>query len=110
AVGYQITLPDLNVILKKLNGRLMPFGIFQLLFGLKRIRQYRIWAMGVIPNYQRKAIDTLFYREMYRVLRGRMPVKLEANWVLEDNMAMNNPILKLGFEHVKTYRVYEAEL
>jgi len=108
--GYQITLPDLNVILRKLNGRLFPFGIFRLLFGLRRIRQYRVWGMGVIPEFQRRAIDTLFYREMYRVLRSRAPVKLEENWVLEDNRAMHNPIMKLGFGHVKTYRVYEGEI
>jgi ribosomal protein S18 acetylase RimI-like enzyme len=109
-IGYQITLPDVNVILKNLNGRLFPFGFLKLMTGLKKIRQYRIWALGVLPEFHRRAIDTLLYQKMYEVLKERQPVYLEANYVLEDNMAMNNPILKLGMAHVKTYRVYEASL
>lgn len=109
-IGYQITLPDVNVILKNLNGRLFPFGFLKLMTGLKKIRQYRIWALGVLPEFHRRAIDILLYQKMYEVLKARQPVYLEANYVLEDNMAMNNPILKLGLNHVKTYRVYEASL
>jgi len=109
-IGYQITLPDVNVLLKGLNGRLLPFGFLKLLFGLKKIRQYRIWALGVLPEFHRRAIDILLYQKMYKMLKPKQPVYVEANYVLEDNMAMNNPILKLGLEHVKTYRVYEASV
>jgi len=109
-IGYLIVLPDINTILKGLNGRLLPFGIFRLLFGIKNVRSYRIWALGVIPQYLRKAIDTLFYRRLYEVLSPRNPDRLEANYVLEDNMIMNNPILKLGFREIKRYRVYEKRI
>ncbi|MFH1943961.1 MAG: N-acetyltransferase [bacterium] len=109
-IGYLIGLPDINIILRGLNGRLFPFGFLKLLFGLKKIRQYRIWALGVIPEYQRKAIDTLFYRRLYDVLSPKRPDRIEANYVLEDNMVMNNPILKMGFNEVKKYRVYEMDL
>ncbi len=109
-VGYLIGLPDVNTVIKGLNGRLLPFGIFKLLYGLKRIRQYRIWALGVKPEYQRKAFDILFYRKLYDVLSPKKPDRLEANYVLEDNMVMNNPILKLGFKEVKKYRVYEMSI
>ncbi len=50
------------------DGRLLPFGFLKFFSGLKKIRQYRVWALGVIPKYQRKAIDTLFYRKLYDVL------------------------------------------
>jgi len=109
-IGYLIALPDINVLIRSFQGRLFPFHIFQMLAGLKKIRSYRVWALGVIPEYRRKAIDTLFYRKLYEVLGPRKPLRVEANYVLEDNMAMNNPILKMGFRHVKTYRVYEKKL
>lgn len=109
-IGYQITLPDVNEILRRMNGRLFPLGFLKLLTGLKKIRQYRIWALGVLPEYHRRAIDVLLYQKMYEVLIRRQPVYIEANYVLEDNMAMNNPILKLGLHPVKRYRVYEAEI
>ncbi len=110
AVGYLIVLPDIHVLTKSMKGRLMPFGWVRLLRGLKHIRQYRIWALGVIPEYQRRAIDTLFYRKLHEVLMPKKPERVEINYVLEDNMAMNNPIHKMGLKHVKTYRVYEMDL
>ncbi|KPJ65444.1 hypothetical protein AMJ44_10160 [candidate division WOR-1 bacterium DG_54_3] len=110
AVGYLIALPDVNTILKDLHGRLFPFGFLRLLSGLKKIRQYRIWGMGVIPQYHRKAMDALFYRKLYEVLRKKNPTRVEANYVLEDNVMMNNPILRLGFKESKRYRVYEMAI
>ena len=109
-IGYMIAFPDLNVILKKLNGRLLPFGIFKLMIGIRHIHQYRIWGLGIIPSFLRKAIDTLFYRELYEVLSAREVTRVEANYVLEDNMVMNNPILKMGFQLSKKYRVYERDI
>jgi hypothetical protein len=107
AVGYLIVLPDIHELTKTMHGRLLPFGWLRLLRGLARISQYRVWALGVVPEYQRRAIDTLFYRKLHEALMPKKPGRVEINYVLEDNMAMNNPILKMGFKHVKTYRVYE---
>jgi len=106
-IGYMIVLPDINIILKKLKGKLFPFGIFKLQRGIKKIRNYRVWGLGILPEYRRKAIDVLFYKRLYEVLIPKRPAFVEANYVLEDNMVMNNPIKKLGFTKAKTYRVYE---
>lgn len=109
-VGYMIVLPNVNVLLKGLKGRLLPGGIFKLKFGMKNIREYRIWALGVIPEYHRKAVDVLFYKKLYEIFAIKNPSCVEANYVLEDNMVMNNPIKKLGFKVSKKYRVYEKEI
>jgi len=109
-VGYVIAFPDVNVIFKKINGRLFPFGFLKLVFGLKKINRYRIWALGVIPEFQRKAVDVLFYNKLYDALSDRDISLIEANYVLEDNRAMANPILKLGFKEAKTYQVYEMAI
>jgi len=107
AVGYLIVLPDINQLLAGLNGRLLPRALWRILFQRKSISRFRVWALGIIPEYQRKAIDTLFYKRLYDVLGKRNMTHIEANYVLEDNMAMNNPIIKMGFSESKRYRVYE---
>jgi hypothetical protein len=109
-VGFMVALPDINLLLKRRNGRLFPVTIFKLLFGIRKIRNYRVWAFGIIPDYQGKAIDILFYQHLYQVFARKKANKVEANFTLEDNMAINNPLLKLGFQHSKTYRVYEADI
>lgn len=109
-IGYLLAFPDMNVIIKDMKGRITPLGLLKLLSGKKNIRDYRVWALGIVPQYLRKAIDTLFYKKLYEVMSEKNPRQVEANYVLEDNMAMNNPILKLGFEEAKRYRVYEMAL
>ncbi len=108
-IGYIITLPDVNTILKNMNGRLLPFGIFKLLRGIKKINRYRIWAMGLLKPYQKKGISVLMFRRLNEILAPKKSY-VEANWVLEDNHLMNNSLKQLNFEMVKRYRIYEKKI
>ncbi|MDW7681016.1 MAG: hypothetical protein SCK70_10650 [bacterium] len=108
-IGYVITLPDVNEILKTMNGRLFPFGIIKLWRGIKKLNRYRIWAMGLLKPYQNKGISVLLFRRLQEALAGR-DVYVEANWVLEDNMLMNNALRQLKFEQRKRYRIYEKDI
>jgi len=105
-IGFAMSLPDVNCLLRGLNGRLLPFGWFRLLTGLRRLTQYRMWALGVLPEYQGKAIDTLLYRATYEAIFSES-LRVEVNYVLETNDRMNNALLKLGVQPMRRYRVYE---
>ena len=108
-IGFLIALPDVNYILKDMNGRLFPFGIFKLLRGIKKLRRYRIWALGILPSYQKKGISVLMFRRLNDILKDK-GVYVEANWVLEDNALMNNALIQLKFDQVKKYRIYEKQI
>ena len=108
-IGYSLALPDINVILKNLNGRLFPFGIFKLLFGLKKINNYRFWALGIVKGFQRRGLDTFLYLHNYKALKER-DCYIEANYILENNNVMNDAILKLGLKKVRLYRIYEMDI
>ena len=106
AVGYIIALPDVNSLLYGLNGHLFPKGIFRLLNGIKKLNRYRIWALGLLDDYQKKGISALLFRALNDSLAHKNPY-VEANWVLESNALMNNTMKQLGFRLVKRYRIYE---
>jgi ribosomal protein S18 acetylase RimI-like enzyme len=108
-VGFILPLPDVNVLLKGLNGRLLPFGWLKLLVGIPRLRQYRLWGLGIVPEYQGRAVDALLYRRLYDVLYHR-GVRIEINYVLEDNVRMNNTLKRLGVTPLRRYRVYEMAI
>lgn len=108
-VGFAIVLPDVNHLLKGLNGRLFPFGFMKLLWGIPRLRRYRMFALAVIPEYKNKAVDSLLYRALNESLRSK-DLWIEINYVLEDNTPMINAINKLEARPSKLYRVYEMEL
>lgn len=108
-IGFAISLPDVNLLLKKFRGRLFPLNWLRLLLGLKKINQYRMWALGVIPEYQGKAIDTLLYKSTYEAIYNPT-VRVEINYVLEDNQRMNNALKNLGVKPLRRYRVYEMPI
>ena len=106
-IGFAIALPDVNALLGGLNGRLFPFGWLKLLWGLPRLRRYRMFALGVVPEYHGKAVDSLLYRALYESLYTP-DIWMEINYVLEDNVPMNNAIRKLGARPSRRYRIYQA--
>ncbi|HEY9077245.1 MAG TPA: hypothetical protein VIO61_11990 [Anaerolineaceae bacterium] len=108
-IGFAITIPDINTILKQIRGKLLPLGWLRLLWGIPRLTTYRMFALGVVSEYQGKGIDSLLYRALYeKIYSSKM--RLEINYVLEDNDRMNNAILKLGASPLRRYRIYEMDI
>jgi GNAT superfamily N-acetyltransferase len=108
-IGFIIAIPDINIILKDLHGKLFPFGWAKLLFGIPRLHQYRLFALAVVPQYQGKGVDSLIYRALYDSLYSE-DVYLEINYVLEDNYPMNNAIRKLDAKPLRRYRIYQKQI
>jgi GNAT superfamily N-acetyltransferase len=109
AVGFCLGFPDINIILKKINGRLFPLGWFSLLTGARRLRDYRLFGLAVHPRWQSKGLDAMMYVNLYNHLRHKR-VRMEANYILEDNFHIRNALEKLGMIHIKTYRIYSKPL
>ncbi|MDZ7385237.1 MAG: N-acetyltransferase [candidate division KSB1 bacterium] len=109
-VGFCLTLPDFNQALHKINGRLLPFGIFKLLYYARKIDQARVITMGVIREYQKRGIDGLFYLETYRRAVAKGYKGGEFSWVLENNVMMRRTAEMMGGKIYKTYRIYDYKL
>jgi len=108
-IGFVIAIPNANVILKKLGGKLLPFGWLKLLTGLPKLTNYRLFALGVISRYHGKGIDSLIYRALCESLYTPN-LWMEINYVLEDNAPMNNAIRKLNAKPLRRYRIYQKEI
>lgn len=109
-IGFGLILPDVNVALAKIRGRLFPFGIFQLLATLPRIRQGRLLALGVLPEYQKRGVGALLVEALMRALRARGFDYCEVGWTLEDNDAVHALIQGSGGTRSAVYRIYEKRL
>lgn len=108
-IGYCLGFPDLNVVLKKCGGKLFPRGLFELAFRRQAIKNYRLFGLAVLPPFQGQGLDVLLYLRLYEALKPK-GIRLEANYILEDNFRMRNPLEKLNLKLVKKYRIYEKAL
>ncbi len=109
-IGFSLAVPDVNQALKKINGRLFPFGIFKLLYYSKKIHRLRVVIMGVIEEYRNKGIDSVFYLETYRKGVEKGYNWGEFSWILENNDPMNTALKNIGARVYKTYRIYEKKV
>ena len=109
-VGVALTLPDYNQVLKKLNGRLLPFGWLTALRERKKIDTVRVFALGVKPEYQHTGVAAGLYARHYDMAAATPQKGGETGWILEINKPMNRGMEAMGGEIVKTYRIYEADL
>jgi hypothetical protein len=109
-VGFSLALPDINQALKRINGRLFPFGLLKLLYYSKKINQVRVALLGVAPGYRKLGIDGVLYLESFREGTKKGYHRGEFSWVLEDNVAMARPLEAIGGRRYKTYRVYDLPL
>ena len=109
-IGFAVALPDLNVALKKNpSGRLFP-GIIKILLAARKISRVRILLLGALPEYRQTGVDALMYHWIWTKGTALGYNWGEGGWILEDNPAMNNGLLRLGFRVYKTYRIYDRPL
>ncbi|AEA34626.1 hypothetical protein [Hippea maritima] len=108
--GFSAIIPDFNQALKGMGGKITPFNAFKLIYRLKKIDNYRLITLGVLPECRKLGVDLLLYVKSFEVVEKRGGKGGELSWTLEDNEAINKPILKMGAEHYKTYRIYEKEI
>jgi hypothetical protein len=116
-VAFLIALPNLNLVLKKLGGRLFPFGWIRLLSWLraKHFPEVRVPLMGVVKELQssRMASQLAFMLiEMTRVDAARKfgLGRSELGWVLEDNQGMKAVAEAIESKVNRVYRIYERAL
>ena len=109
-IGFAAVLPDFNVALKKNpSGRIFP-GIAKILWESRKIDRVRILLLGLLPEYRRYGADAIMYHWIWDTGYRLGHRWAEAGWILEENIAMNNAIQRLGFVRYKTLRVYDRQL
>lgn len=111
AIGFVLALPNLNEIFIRIrDGRLLPFGLLKLLWHRRSVRSVRVILAGVLPEWQRRGVGSLLYREITRAVVTKGYATADMSWVLEDNLLMNRAARLLGGTVHKTYRMYRKEL
>jgi GNAT superfamily N-acetyltransferase len=113
-VGFTFCLPDINVLLRDLNGRLthfgLPIGLIKLLVLKKRIRKGRLIALGVVEKYRRAGIAEMLVLRVMEETMIKRGITGELSMTLEDNFMINRFLEAIGAHRYKTYRIYSKSI
>ena len=116
-VAFMLTLPDINELIKDLNGELFPFGWAKLLWRLRKPRtsRVRVPLMGVATNlHQSRLASQLAFMLIEFTRRDAVgqfgATHGEFGWILEDNKGMLSIAELPGAAINHRYRIYEKAL
>jgi hypothetical protein len=107
AIGFALAVPDINEALHHIRGRLLPFGLFKLLWYKRKIEYLRVIALGVKQEFRSTPAAAALYAALVRECARLKFRGAECSWILEDNVLMCRSIEALGGSVYKTYRIYE---
>jgi GNAT superfamily N-acetyltransferase len=109
-IAFMLMLPDYNVAIAPMRGRLLPFGWLKFLLGQRKIKTVRVVTLGVKRAYRLRGVQSIMMADSLRFLLKTGYTGAEVSWLLEDNELVIGAVRLWGGELYKTYRIYERGL
>ncbi len=113
-IAFCITIMDMNQALDGLDGKLVPTGLFKLLWRTEIKKDFvnrgRLIVMGIKSGYRRRGADSILFVKTHEAANALGWTGAEIGWTLDDNDMVNRAIEAMHGTKVKTYRVFGAAL
>lgn len=106
AVGFLFGFPDLSAALQRAKGRLLPFGLIDLLLEMRRTKWIALNGAGILPEFQGRGGNALLYSEMEKTIRDYDFLHADLTQVAETAVQMRNDLVNIGGKPYKNHRVY----
>lgn len=113
AVGFALSMPDYNFALRRMRGRLFPFGIFRLLSVKRNPAKAgiaRTVTLGVKKAHRHKGVDALLSYHSVQAGHDLGIWKADFGWVVESNKEAIQLFEHLGGRIYKRYRIYQRPI
>lgn len=88
-VGFAIVMPAYAKALKKINGKLLPFGFIHILNAKKNSKDVIFYLIGIHPDYQNKGVHAVIFNEYYNVFTEKGIKTCFRTPELDDNIAIH---------------------
>jgi hypothetical protein len=108
-IAFFVLFPDLNQILKHLNGTMNPWNIIRFVYFkmTHEITRMRAVVGGVHPSHQNSGVESAIFFQLYKVFKKKPWFKeLELSWVGDYNPRMIAIYEALGARIAKTHITY----
>ncbi|MBV6396162.1 MAG: hypothetical protein HFACDABA_01755 [Anaerolineales bacterium] len=110
-VGFLFAFPDVSAALQRARGRLLPFGLPDLLLEMRRTKTVSGNGMGILPEFQGQGGNALLYYEMGKTLLDFGQFEhVEMTQVAETTEQMRADLKNLNGVEYKNHRVYRRKI
>ena len=87
-IAFAITMPSFSRALKKMNGKLFPFGFLRILKAQKFNNKASLYLIGVHPDYQNKGVTAILFNDLQNMFNKRGITEVETNPELIENKSI----------------------
>ncbi len=87
-IAFAITMPSFSRALKKMNGKLFPFGFLRILMAQKFNSRASLYLIGVHPDYQNKGVTAILFNDLQTMFNRRGIKEVETNPELIENKSI----------------------
>lgn len=108
--AFGITMPSLNKALKKINGRLFPFGFLYILREMKKSNSLDLYLTAVRTDLQNKGVNALLIDQINKVCIKNGIKHVETNRELETNEKVQAQWKLYDARQHKRRRCYKKQL
>jgi len=109
-VGAVFGLLDYNPRVKRIDGRLLPFGFIRLLRNKRAIPRIRLVSTNVVPEYQKWGLGLVLLNKLLPDSLAYGIQEAEFSWVLETNHLSKASLERGGAKLVKSWRMYDGDV
>ncbi|MBF0521036.1 MAG: hypothetical protein HQK92_15100 [Nitrospirae bacterium] len=109
-IGFLGLIPDFNVVLRKMKGKLNPLTIAKALYYSRKVKGTRLLLLGIKAQYRNRGVDALLFREGFKGCRKHGFTSVEFSWILEDNLPVQMLVKMIGGSLYKTFRIFEKPI
>jgi GNAT superfamily N-acetyltransferase len=109
-VGFLFGFPDLSAAIQRNGGRLLPFGLIDLLLEFRRTDWIALNGVGILPEFQGRGGNALMYSEMEKTVREFGFKHADLTQVAESAVQMRRDLITVGGVPWKNHRVYKRQV
>ncbi|MEN6393730.1 MAG: hypothetical protein ABFD53_07980 [Anaerolineaceae bacterium] len=107
AVGFLFGFPDVSAAMQRARGKLLPFGIFDILLEMRRTNWLALNGAGILPEYHGRGGNALLYSEMEKTIRSFNYEHADLTQIAETAEQMRNDLINIGGKPYKNHRVFK---
>ncbi len=109
-VGFLFAFPDVSAAIQRNHGKLLPFGIIDLLIESKRTKWVALNGAGVLPKFHGRGGNALLYSEIEKTIHEFGYKHADLTQVAESALQMRRDLENVGGVAYKNHRVFIRNL
>jgi hypothetical protein len=108
--AFLIAMPDISQGLRACRGRLIPFGIFQVIRARKRSKQLNLLLGGIKDEFRGQGLDVLMGVKLLEEAQRAGMVHMDSHLELETNYLVRKEMERMGGVVYKRFRIFTKGL